>query len=337
MRALVVGAGVAGLVAARRLADGGAAVTVLEAGPAPGGRVVTRQVGQARMDAGAQTFTARRAPFVGLLSAWRHAGVPVRVWSHGWVRANLAADGPAKARFVDDMTPRYAVDGGLEVLVAHLAAGLDIRTGVRAVAVSSGGAGGVTVTDDGDGTWDADVVVVTPPAPAAVALLGAGGLEAPASLRAVRYESCLAVLAALDRAPAVPAPGGVQFAQGDLAWLADNQAKGVSDTPGLTLHASIAWSNAHGDDPDDTVAGALLDEAEPWLGDARPVTVAVERWKHATPVDPVTNSALALPAAAGRVVVAGDGFVGVYGGGTIEMAAMSGLVAAEQAAAAGTG
>lgn len=336
VRAVVVGAGVSGLVAARRLVDEGLAVTVLEAGPEPGGRVVTRRLGGARIDAGAQYFTARRAPFVGLLSRWRHARVPVHVWSHGWVRARTAGDGPPGARYVDDMTPRYAVDGGLSVLVSHLAEGLDVRTGVQAAAVS-GDDGGVAVTDVAGHVWQADTAVVTPPRPVAVPLLEAGGLQAPPSLETVTYEPCLAVLVALDSDPSVPEPGGVQFDEGTLVWLSDNRAKGASDAPALTLHASADWSAAHAGDPDDAVADALLDEAGPWLGDARPVAVAVDRWRHAAPVDPITNSALALPSTAGRVIVAGDGFVGVYGGGTIETAAMSGLVAAEQAGAAAGG
>ena len=51
---VVVGAGLAGLAAARRLADGGAAVRVLEARDRVGGRVLTQRAGAGSFDLGAQ-------------------------------------------------------------------------------------------------------------------------------------------------------------------------------------------------------------------------------------------------------------------------------------------
>ncbi|MFP5379861.1 MAG: FAD-dependent oxidoreductase, partial [Vicinamibacteria bacterium] len=89
MRILVVGAGVAGLAAARRLVDGGHDVHVVDKGRAPGGRVATRRVLSAsdvfQFDHGAQYFTARDPRFVEQVAAWDAAGV-IRPW-----RARLAS------------------------------------------------------------------------------------------------------------------------------------------------------------------------------------------------------------------------------------------------------
>ena len=60
MEVVVVGAGVAGLTAARSLADAGHRVTVLDKGRRVGGRLSTREfAGGGRADAGAQFFTVR--------------------------------------------------------------------------------------------------------------------------------------------------------------------------------------------------------------------------------------------------------------------------------------
>lgn len=323
----MVGAGVSGLVAARRLSDEGVAVTLLDAASTPGGRLATRTVGPAAADSGAQFFTARRAPFVGLLAAWRYARVPVRVWSHGWMRAPSAAAGPQAAALVDDVLPRYSVDGGMGRLVAHLADGLDVRTGVAARSVCRRAPGAAVVTDSGE--QQADAVVVTPPLPQSLDLLDAGGVDVPERLRAVHFAPCVAVLAALDAAPAVPDPGGVQFAGGPVAWLADNVAKGASEAPAVTVHATPEWSAAHAADPDGPLGEALLAEVAAWLGDAAPVAVHVERWHHARPTTQLTEPACALPGTDDRVVLAGDAFVGELVGPTIEGAALSGLAAAE--------
>ncbi|NCT92131.1 FAD-dependent oxidoreductase [Cellulomonas sp. APG4] len=56
---VVVGAGVAGLVAARNLARAGRRVTVLEEGAAPGGSVAGHTVDGLRLDAGAESYATR--------------------------------------------------------------------------------------------------------------------------------------------------------------------------------------------------------------------------------------------------------------------------------------
>jgi oxygen-dependent protoporphyrinogen oxidase len=59
MRAVVIGGGVAGLVAARRLALSGATVVLLEASDRLGGRVASADVGGIRVDSGAESFAVR--------------------------------------------------------------------------------------------------------------------------------------------------------------------------------------------------------------------------------------------------------------------------------------
>ncbi|MGP3971126.1 protoporphyrinogen/coproporphyrinogen oxidase [Streptomyces sp. 6N223] len=54
MRVIVVGAGIAGLSAAHRLAEAGAEVTVLESAPGPGGRMSTLELDTGPMERGAQ-------------------------------------------------------------------------------------------------------------------------------------------------------------------------------------------------------------------------------------------------------------------------------------------
>ena len=58
-RVIVVGAGIAGLVAARRLVLGGRAVIVLEASDRAGGQVARHTVGGLDLDAGAESFATR--------------------------------------------------------------------------------------------------------------------------------------------------------------------------------------------------------------------------------------------------------------------------------------
>ncbi|GAA5153961.1 protoporphyrinogen oxidase [Nocardioides marinquilinus] len=91
MRAVVVGGGVAGLVAARDLTAAGHEVVVLEATDRAGGKIRRAQVGGATVDVGAEAMVNRRADGVGLA---RELGLDVvhpvvassRVWTRGALR-----------------------------------------------------------------------------------------------------------------------------------------------------------------------------------------------------------------------------------------------------------
>ena len=95
MKALVVGAGIAGLSAAHVLQDRGHSIVVMEKARRPGGRVATRHIlnGEAdrpelsslAFDHGAQYFTARNARFVREVERW-HRDRVVQVW-HGKLAA----------------------------------------------------------------------------------------------------------------------------------------------------------------------------------------------------------------------------------------------------------
>lgn len=69
MKAVVVGAGMAGLVAARQLAHAGLAVTVVEASGQVGGPVAAHEVGGLVLDAGAESYAKRTSAFADLAEA----------------------------------------------------------------------------------------------------------------------------------------------------------------------------------------------------------------------------------------------------------------------------
>ena len=201
--------------------------------------------------------------------------------------------------------------------------------------------GSVRITLQGDEALVAAGAVLTPPVPQTLDLLAAGGVTAAAAppadaaalaaLATVAYDPCFALMLVLDRPSLVPSPGGIQFeaegpANGPIAWLADNQQKGISSVPSLTVHATAAFSREHIDRPADEVSELLLEAAAPWV-DGPPATTVVERslhrWKFA---QPNTSHAEPLIAASTQppIVCCGDAF----GTAKVEGAAASGLAAA---------
>ncbi|MEU0422475.1 protoporphyrinogen oxidase [Streptomyces canus] len=92
-RVVVIGAGIAGLAAAHRLAQRGARVTVLEASDRVGGKLLPGEIAGARVDLGAESMLARRPEAVALA---REVGLDDRlqppatatasIWTRGALR-----------------------------------------------------------------------------------------------------------------------------------------------------------------------------------------------------------------------------------------------------------
>ena len=310
---VVVGAGICGLSAARRLTAAHRPVVVLERGRSAGGRSTTREFAGGTFDTGAQFFTVRSEAFGRLADHWLESGVAYE-WCRGFDQPPASPDG----------YPRYAGRGGMVALARDLGSSLDIRFGRAVTAIDPDGV--VSLDDRTD--ISSRAVVLTPPAPQSIALLDRGGLPLPSSARAaleaIVIEPALAVLARLEHPSAVPPPGGVQLQDGAFSFVADNQMKGVSSVPAVTLHATGHVSRQRWDEPDAALLADLLRLAAPWLG-YKPIAAELVRWRYARPVVLEPRRCVVVDGQWGPLVFAGDAF----GEARIEGAARSGWAAAD--------
>jgi predicted NAD/FAD-dependent oxidoreductase len=338
---VIVGAGIAGLCAARELAAAGRAVLVLDKGRGLGGRMATRRLGAAVCDHGAQFFTVRGRAFGGIVSE-AHAAGSIAEWCRGFSRDGSLGGGSGDG----DGHPRWRGGKAMTDLPKWLAAELGgesaagrctIRTTAKVTAVAAA-EGSVSITLEGGESLTAVGAVLALPVPQALDLLVAGGLTAtsasPAAaaafeaLATVAYDPCFALLLVLDKPSRVPLPGGIQFdpaGGGPIAWIADNHKKGISPLPALTIHADGAFSRRHFDAPPEEVMATLIDHASPWInGD--PATAVIEkslqRWKFALPTTILAEPVVAVSHAP-PIACCGDAFAGPR----VEGAASSGLAA----------
>ena len=306
-RILVIGAGMAGLTAARRLAGSGHDVVVVDKGHAVGGRMATRRIGDATFDHGAQHISARSEPFRRAMEDWIDEGV-----AHIWFRS--ASDTRADRA----IEPRHGGVGGMRRIPERLADGLDVRTAVRIVSLRRKDRGWAAFDDSGD-SCDADAVVLTPPLPQALDLLDGAGVVVEDRLRGVAYDACLAVMATPERAPGLP--DGHCALDGDIAWMGDNHHKGASAVPAVTIHSSPAFAERHLETSAEVWAALLVEAAEPHLGEL-PRVVRTHRWRYAMPTTTFTDGAITVD---DGLILAGE----VFAGARVEGAYLSGLAAAE--------
>ena len=318
MRVLVIGAGIAGLSAARRFVEVGVDVDdnrVVDKGRGIGGRMASRRletpVGTARFDHGAQFFTTRSEAFSSTVAAAVDAGAVVE-WTRGF---SGRSDGYPRWRGKEGMTSLckwMADDAGLQPELGHQI---------------------IDLGDELDAT-PADVVVHTAPVPQALATLAFGGLLPEPSLATalaeLHYKPTIAILAVPAVDPdGLPDHGGAQYHDHpELAFVADNRAKGISDASSVTIHLSNELSTALWNADDGVVVDRALTAAADVLGPAAEphdlVAVQVQRWRYAGPVE-VWPEATVAWGDHPRVALAGEAFAGPK----VEGAYLSGRAAAD--------
>lgn len=309
MRVVVVGAGIAGLMAAKSLVKSGHDVVIVDKGRSPGGRIATRRIDDATLDHGAQFFTVRDSLFELHVSEWITSGV-VTEWCRGFDTTSQNNDG----------YPRYRGVRGMTDIAKHLAQGLDVRCNTLAFSIAPGTSSKWQLKIDDGSVLDADAIIVTCPLPQAYALLVTASIELPESMLRTEYDRTICLLVVLNKPSALAIPGGMQNPDETFSFIADNALKGISSAVALTMHANPKFSLEHWDTATDDVQRLLLARAKPWIGDATVVTSQIKKWRLATPLTIWPERYWAND----MIVLAGDAF----GGPKIEGAALSGLAAA---------
>lgn len=263
---LVIGGGMAGLSAATALASTGRRIVVLDKGRGPGGRMATRRVeiagAQVSFDHGAQYFTARDPAFREQVAQWEQAGIAAR-----W---------PAAGEDAWVGTP------GMNACVRHMAAGLDVRWGVRAERLGRDGA--LWRVEAGEDSFIASTILVAVPAEQAAALLADVARDMAALAAAVVSAPCWAVMAGF--AERLPLADTFRSDSAPVSWAARNAAKpGRGGLETWVIHASPARSRELIDLPRDDVAGILLADffAAAGIVPATPVHCDAHRWLYALP------------------------------------------------------
>ena len=324
---LIVGAGLAGLMAANALQESGHTVLVIDRGRSVGGRLASRRIGEKGLaDHGAQFFTVRTSALQRCVDRWRALDL-VYVWGTGW------SDGSLK-RTIGDGHPRYAVRGGMNKLAKHLAQDINVSID-RLISDIRQGDGGWELSDSGGNTYAGNGLIMTPPMPETLELLTASGVhlnaDDDAALRRIRFGPCLCGIHAVNGEVELPAPGAMQNFQSDVYWVADNQAKGISATKIITSHANAKFSRQNWDASEADIIRALESAVQPYLmPGAQIVHTQLKKWRYSVPLTTHPQECL-LARDLPPLVFAGDAF---GGRGRVEGAFLSGIAAGEAMAEA---
>ncbi len=278
----VIGAGLAGLACARRLAEAGVHARVFEAQRAPGGRLATRRFALASFDHGAQYLTATDAGFSRVLQAAAAARAAHR-WQPDWPGRGHPGD-------------LWVGAPAMNALPRFIAEDLDVEYGARIMRIERGRRGWALLDDRGLAHAHFTAVALAMPAPAAAALAGCHTLAA-ARVRAVPMAPCWAALVAFE-APLEGVPDAGVTGDGILAWYARNSSKpGREPRESFVLHATADWSRVEFEQAAHTVQRALLDRFSEHVGRVLPRTLVADshRWRYARVEIPLAEDCLFDP------------------------------------------
>lgn len=281
MRVAVIGAGIAGLGAARWLSDAGVDVRVFEKSRGVGGRIASRRVEGTVVDHGTPDLQIHGA--LAALAAERLTpgeAVALTRPSARWDGERIVVDGNRGS---------VAYAPGLTRLAKAMAEGVDVRLGTRVAALRAV-SGGLELGDEQGNTHGvADRVLVTAPAPQAADLLerspeGGGRVRA---LRDVVYDPAVVVILGLRR-PAPPDWWFVRCERGAIESIAFETAKGRPPVDGVVpvvVRLGTATSAQLLDASDEVVLAVALSEITDVLGGApfSPAWSQVKRWRFSRP------------------------------------------------------
>jgi len=320
---IIIGAGMAGLMAARVLEDAGKTVVVLDKGRSVGGRMATRRVGDGLADHGAQFFTVREAAFQEYVDQWQKDGL-VFVWSHGFSNGSLAT-APT------DGHPRHAINGGMNALAKHLAKDLnDVRVNTKIVTATCDDNGWI-LQDENGRLYLGSSLIMTAPVPQSLQILDEGATtltrEDHDILHGIEYAPCLAGIFWVDGVVTLPPPGAVQRKNTNITWIGDNSQKGISKKSILvTLQAGEEYSKQMWNAPDGRILNALRTNLEIFMRDDAVIREAqLKRWRYSRPINGLEERVFVANNTP-SLLFAGDAF----GGPRVEGATLSGVEAGKK-------
>jgi len=300
---VVIGAGMAGLIAAQQLHQGGYRVLVVEKSRGLGGRLATRRVEGQPIDHGCRFLSPfRQEP--DFLAGLLQRGV-LRPWSP----QSYDLDGSGEIRPRPQTETYYGAPLGMTAVAKVLADGLPINRLCRVNRLSPRATTWTVTWENSQGipaTADARGVIAAIPAPQFLPLVSPAGQPEPLDpclqpLAAVQFDPVITVLAgyapggnyAVKGAPAIAPtvtgvtdPGWMIFGQGHNAvrWLGlDSGKRSQPAYPTVVIHSTPGFAANYLDSPELTDVGQALLQAAArdvgtWL--QTPTWTQTHRWRY---------------------------------------------------------
>lgn len=239
--AIIVGAGLSGLVLAKKLSMNGQNLCILEKSRSVGGRMATRRDGEATYDHGAQFYKLRQ----GQASKLEQLLTPKDILQT-WFQKN------------DDqylVAPR-----GITTIAKQLSQNLNIYFNEKVLNLSLDSKDFIRLDCESGKTYCARRVFISAPLPQSLDLLKNSKISYPKELDEITYAKALVGLFELQSSDS----NLVQFSyeeinDGNIFSLSNQQSKKVSEKLAWTVVMNPQWSEKHFEETEDRILQQIQD------------------------------------------------------------------------------
>lgn len=293
-RIAIVGAGLSGLTAAKRLSEGDFTIEIFDKGNGVGGRMSVRRTEDSyAFDHGAQYFTARSEAFQRQVTGWEEAGV-VAQWDARFKLISVNENDEVVSSI--DATPaeRYVGSPAMNQPLKELANELqpvNLSTQVTSIKLHKGF--WHLTNQEGNPLGEFENVIVSAPAPQSAELLSVSPALSNAA-KSVEVAPSWACMIALQEEEVNGIEWDAAWIRGLehpplLSWAARNHSKPNREVAnGLStwvLHGSPEWSRQHLSESSEVVAEKMFSAFQRLIGRSlgKPSHLVAHRWRYALP------------------------------------------------------
>lgn len=316
----VIGAGMAGVTAASRLARAGLDVTLMDKGRAPGGRLASLTANGLTFDFGAQYLTSRDPEFQAQVAHWVETNVAAQ-WSNARTIPGLR--NPEQSRWLGTPTMRELVLGPLreETLLVRS------KTEISSILKTRDGL--LLKDTQGYEVGPFDGIAVTAPSVQTANIVEGLCPDLAEQARLITYTPTWAGVYAFDQSLLLPIASAYSVSEPIDWWARECKKPGRSPEERLVVHASEWWSLENLEAAADDVVIRLRELLEEQLSLRlpQPTFAKAHRWRLARPQNPIAVGTLSD---ARFPVVCGGDWTG--GGARIESAWKAGRAIAKELA-----
>lgn len=330
----VIGAGLSGLIAGKKLAQAGHDVTIIERERSVGGKVATHDFNGMPLDYGISKIEASGSEFKSFLTELKNEDRLQR-----WKSRFSLYDGEA----LFDLNPNkpdtefWTGTKGFKAISDYLSRWVDIKSEAKAGGITYIGnhrtkkrAWMINLTDIS--VFECDAVIIAAPAPEAYGVLQTAQDETPARriiryIDEVKYNPCYSLMAVYDGE--APSWKGIDAEDRTIRWISNESYKaGQIDKAGLVIQSTPGFARRYASANPEEVKQILLKRAaeitgEPEIG--QPKWSKIHYWKYFSAINPMNEFFFELEMEEAPLALIGD----YMRGNTAEDAFLSGYYLAE--------
>lgn len=334
MKIGIIGAGISGLIAGKKLAEAGHDVTIIEKSRALGGKLASYKKEEVFFDYGVSSVISSEPVFESFINLLKQKGILKE-----WARDFALFDGTQLHEVNPNRPPNsyYVSEEGISAIAHYLSRWVDVKSKEKAGGLTHIGTDRtkkrswmINLTDIS--VFECDAVILATPAPEAYGILQTAQDETPARriirhIDEVQYDPCFSLMA-LYKKEYMPSWEGIECEDHTLKWIGNESSKLNTSAAhtAVLIRSSASFARRYAAGPDE-VTQRLLERAseisDSWL--IHPDWTQLHFWKYFDAVNPIEDYFMELEMEEAPLALVGD----YLGGNSVQDAFLSGYHLAE--------